>query len=223
MRSTNRVLSLTLLILCWGELPARGEDQTVDYQRQIQPIFAEHCARCHGVNSESREAGLRLDDREAALKGGDSGGPAVVPGDTDASELIARITSDDVDYVMPPPAENTPLDDQQKATLASWIQQGAPYAEHWSFVAPKMVTPAGSEHQRPIDSIVAAKLKAHGMSWAAPAADVILCRRLYLDLIGLPPSPEQLNEFSKDGWEKRSSVFATGSSMASAGTSLRLG
>ena len=191
-----------LLILSMGDLSANGDESPVDFQRHVHPIFAEHCVRCHGVNEESLEAGLRLDVREAVLQGGDSGTAAVVPGDADQSELIARVTSDDPDYLMPPPSEGKPLSAPQKQILKRWIQQGAPYARHWAFVSPRKVPLPDVGPTHPIDLLVADRLKTKDLTISVPAEAEILCRRIYLDLIGLPPSPAELDAFAKTDWEQ---------------------
>jgi len=203
MRLYDSVLPrFALLILLMGDLSANGDESPVDFQRHVHPIFAEHCARCHGVDAESREAGLRLDVREAALQGGDSGTAAVVPGDADQSELIARVTSDDPDYLMPPPSEGKPLSAPQKQILKRWIQQGAPYARHWAFVSPRKVPLPDVGPTHPIDLLVADRLKTKDLTISVPAEAEILCRRIYLDLIGLPPSPAELDAFAKTDWEQ---------------------
>lgn len=180
----------------------RADDRGVEFQRHIQPIFAEHCARCHGVDEGSREAGLRLDQRAAAMAGGDSGVPAIVPGDCEESELIARISSDDPDYVMPPPSENKPLSKSQKDLLRSWIADGAPYSQHWAFVVPQQVALEDASSTNPIDQIVARRLADRNLRIAPAAPANVLCRRLYLDLIGLPPSPSDLDAFESRDWDK---------------------
>src|SRR5436309_1472805 len=130
----TRFSSAMLLVLfagqvAWGAPP-------VGYQRDVQPIFAEHCARCHGVDQADRKGGLRLDRRENALKGGDSGVAAIVPGDPDESEIIRRVTSDDPTERMPPPKHREPLSTKQVDTLKRWIRDGAAYESHWAFIAP---------------------------------------------------------------------------------------
>lgn len=180
----------------WG----RGEPP-VDFQRDVQPILAEHCTLCHGVDAKERQGGLRLDQREAALKGGESGVPAIVPGKPDESELIRRITSSESDVLMPPPSHNKPLSPKQIATLTRWVAEGAPYQSHWAFLPPQKVPLPAAGAAHPIDAIVRARLQELGMSAAPEAPPGTLCRRLYLDLIGLPPSPSELKEFQEQGYE----------------------
>lgn len=174
----------------------------VDFRREVQPILSEHCARCHAVDEKTREANLRLDSRDGALKGGSSGEPAIVPGQPGKSELYRRITSHDPDAVMPPPAEKKPLTDAQRDTLRRWIEQGASYEQHWAFVPPqKTAVPAVPDAVSPIDAFVRTRLAKEGLSPSPPAAPHTLCRRLYLDLTGLPPSPEEIAAFDREGIE----------------------
>jgi hypothetical protein len=173
----------------------------VDFQRDVQPILSEHCHLCHGVDARQRQGGLRLDQREAALKGGDSATAAIVPGKPDDSEMVRRITSKDADQVMPPPSHNKPLSAKQVETLQRWIAEGAAYQSHWAFLPPqKAPLPAvGASH--PVDAWVVARLRERQMSPSPEAPAWALCRRLYLDLIGLPPSPEELQEFAQRGYD----------------------
>lgn len=187
-------------------LPHLRAAPPVDYVRDVQPILAEHCSHCHGADPESRESGLRLDVQEDALRGGDSGEPAIVPGNPNAGELLARILSDDADEIMPPSDQHNPLSQPQIETLVQWIAQGADYASHWAFVPPRK-TPLessadhlGAELQ-PIDALVGAKLATVGMQPAPLAEPHVLCRRIYLDLIGLPPTLGELDAFERDGVE----------------------
>src|SRR5579863_140682 len=162
----------------------------VDFQREIQPIFAEHCAECHGVDEAKRKSGLRIDQRESALKGGESGTPAIVPGQPDKSELVARITSTDAEEVMPPPRHNKPLSAKQIAALQQWVREGAKYESHWAFAAPQKAKLPDVGTAQPVDAFVTARLKEKNLSLSPSAPVAALCRRLYLDLIGLPPSPQ---------------------------------
>lgn len=176
------------------------EAQTVDYERDVQPILAEHCAQCHGTDEGSRKASLRLDLRDSALKGGESGDPAIVPGKPEMSELIRRIITPDAGELMPPPQANKPLTAAQIDTLKKWVSEGAKYAAHWAFVPPqKAPLPVGGP-AHPIDAFVAARLKSLQLAPSPAAASATLCRRLYLDLIGLPPSPAELEAFEKNGF-----------------------
>ena len=178
------------------------DSQLPDYQQDVQPILAEHCGHCHGVDDQSRKGDLRLDIRQNALEGGESGQPAIVPGRPDESEMVSRILSDDPDTIMPPPHEKKPVSAAQIKTLKDWIASGARYDPHWAFVPPQRPALPAAAAATPIDAIVASHLAAKGLA-PAPAADAAaLCRRVYLDLVGLPPSPEQLAAFEAEGYEK---------------------
>ncbi|MDA1178670.1 MAG: PSD1 and planctomycete cytochrome C domain-containing protein, partial [Planctomycetota bacterium] len=189
------ILGMAMTLLANHSLHSRE----IDYQRDIQPILSEHCAQCHGVDSGARQAALRLDLREYALKGGESGLPAIVPGKPDNSEIIRRATSSDPDEQMPPPHYNKPLSPEQKEVLNQWIAQGAPYAVHWSFQPPAKKQLSMSSTLHPIDELVREQLDPLGLQPSPPADDATLCRRLYLDLIGLPPSLDELAEYRATG------------------------
>ena len=192
----------TLVVIFMHLWVGRGfaQTETVDFQRDIQPILAEHCAKCHGADAGTRQAALRLDVRESALRGGESGDAAIVPGKPDESALIRRVTSLDADIVMPPPKENKPLAARHIAMLKQWIAQGATYTGHWAFTAPRKVDPLAAGPSHPIDALVAAKLNSLQLQPSPPAEAATMCRRLYLDLIGLPPSPQELEKFEQQGF-----------------------
>ena len=167
----------------------------VDYAREVQPILAENCFHCHGPDDQDRKAALRLDLREPALKGGKSELASIVPGQPDKSELILRLISTDEEEVMPPPAEKKTLTAAQKNTLRRWIAEGAEYAPHWAFTKPVQVALAAPKGTHPIDALVGVKLKAAKLSPSPAAEPAVLCRRIYLDLIGLPPTPVEVTAF----------------------------
>ena len=176
-------------------------EDTVDFSQDILPLLAENCFACHGFDAEAREADLRLDTRDGAT-GGDAGHGVVVAGDSGASELVDRLWSDDPDLVMPPPETGKSLSKTQRELISKWIDEGASYDSHWAFVAPKRpelpasINDSGSEH--PIDRFVQHRLAAIGLD-AAPSADPsTLIRRVSLDLIGLPPEPQEVADFEKD-------------------------
>lgn len=195
---TRICLALACPFLLIGESRAAPP---ADFQREIEPIFAEHCAQCHGVDEAERKSGLRLDVRESALKGGESGTPAIVPGHPEQSELVRRITSTDREEMMPPPDFKKPLSAKEIEALKQWVADGAKYESHWAFVAPQQapLPEAGMPH--PVDAIVVSRLKLRGLTLSPPATPAAQCRRLYLDLVGLPPSPEQLAAFERQGYE----------------------
>ncbi len=199
-----RNLSTIIWGLVFGVACLDAED-TIDFNRDIRPILAENCFYCHGQDANKREADLRLDLREAAMHA-----EAIVPRDPQKSQLIHRIHSADVNQVMPPPASNRRLTADQKKLLARWIEQGAPYANHWAFV-PAKVRPLPQIVRRdwirnPIDVFVLEKLEPTGLEPSPEADRSTLIKRLYIDLIGLPPSIEEIEAFladeSLDAYEK---------------------
>jgi mono/diheme cytochrome c family protein len=173
----------------------------VDYNREVRPILAENCFICHGVDSNRRSAGLRLDKPEIAYGKLASGQVAIVPGDLKASELVARITATDGSQ-MPPASFTRKLTAAQIATLKHWIAQGAKYAPHWAYIPPKR--PAIPAVKRaawclnPIDRFLLARLEQEGLKPSPQADPYTLIRRLSLDLTGLPPTPQQIEAFVHD-------------------------
>ena len=180
-----------------SEPAAQAVAQSLDFNRDIRPILSENCFYCHGQDGNKREADLRLDDREAAIHAG-----AIVPGDPGASVLLERIHSTDVDVVMPPPNSNRRLSDDQKKLLDRWIQEGAVYTPHWAFVPPVRPQPPEPKHaawaKNDIDRFVLAKLEAAGLRPSPEADRATLIRRLHADLVGLPPTPEEVDAFVTD-------------------------
>ncbi|MGE3316912.1 MAG: DUF1549 domain-containing protein, partial [Planctomycetaceae bacterium] len=173
----------------------------VDFTRDIRPILSSTCFDCHGPDEKKREAGLRLDIKEGAFAAKD-GHAAFVPGKPDQSEALRRILSQDPDEVMPPPASKKKLSDAQIALLKQWIEQGAKWSSHWSYsppVRPQVPTvsdPSGVRNT--IDLFVRARLEKEKLAPSPEADRVTLLRRLSLDLIGLPPTPEEVDAFMND-------------------------
>ena len=182
--------------LCLAVAPVGAGDGTVDFNRDVRPVLAQSCFPCHGFDARARKAKLRLDRAEFATAERDGVRP-IVPGDLAASEVWRRISASDPEERMPPPESHRTLTMEQRATLRAWIEQGAAYAEHWAFVAPVRPVPPTGETSA-IDAFVRARLAAEGLAPAAEAAPGALVRRLYLDLIGLPPSAEEVAAFEAD-------------------------
>jgi hypothetical protein len=188
----------------------RGET-SLNYSRDIRPILADACFGCHGPDEHKRAGGLRLDRREAATAAAESGATAIVPGTPDASELLARLTSTDPDYRMPPVKSGKKVSPEQIATLRKWIEEGAAYADHWAFVPPRRVPPPHVQHaervRNPIDAFLLARLEDEGLTFSPEAPRETLLRRLSFDLTGLPPTPAELDAFladtSPDAYEKQ--------------------
>ncbi len=182
----------------------------VDFGREVRPILSKYCLRCHGPDEGARKAGLRLDLRDAAVKVLESGAAAIVPGKPDQSELLRRITSTDADEVMPPKAAKTLISPEQQATLRRWIAAGAEYKQHWSFIAPRQAplpeVKLKSWPVTPIDAFILSRLERAGLSPSPRADRATLIRRVSLDLIGLPPTVEEVEGFVRDdspqAWER---------------------
>jgi mono/diheme cytochrome c family protein len=189
----------------WMPGPSAGRvaasDQEVDFGRTIRPILAANCFDCHGPDDQARKAGLRL-DRSEGLFGQGKGGWIVVPGKPEESELFRRITHPDPSRRMPPSSSGKNLAEAHIELIRRWIEQGARWEEHWAFRTPSrpaVPQPGDQEWVRnPIDSFVLQKLEAQGISPAPEADRYTLIRRVYLDLIGLPPSPEEVEAFLAD-------------------------
>jgi mono/diheme cytochrome c family protein len=187
----------------------------VDFARDIRPLFDKHCAECHG--STKQKGGFRLDDRQAALKGGESYSPTIKPRDSAGSPLVQLIAGLVPDMQMPPKGD--PLSGEQIGLVRAWIDQGAdwpagsaekadPIRSHWSFQPVKRPSlpsvPASAQiatqarSQNPIDAFIAAKLAEKTLSHSPEADRVTLIRRLYLVVLGVPPSPEEVASFVAD-------------------------
>ena len=190
--------------------PSADADRKVDFVADVQPILRKTCYSCHG--GEEQEAGLRLDVKARALEGGDSG-KSIVAGDSANSRLITLVAGlDDDTGIMPPEGEGTPLTAEQIAVLRTWIDQGAIWpdsadvassdSKHWSFqpiTHPPLPTPNDVAWVRnPIDAFVLKRLDAEGVRPSVEASRTKLMRRVYLDLLGLPPSPQELDSFLND-------------------------
>jgi hypothetical protein len=160
-------------------------NEPVSFNRDIRPIMSDTCFHCHGNDAGTREAGVRLDVRAAALEETEGGVVPIVPGDPDSSAIIQRIF--DTDDPMPPESAHKPLTQEQKELFRRWVAEGAEYEPHWAY-APlsRPAVPAGFEAANPIDAFIRAGLAAKGLEPAAEAAPHVLARRLALDLTGLP-------------------------------------
>ena len=173
--------------------------ETIRFNEQIRPILSDKCYACHGFDEGNRQAELRLDTAEGAFA--DRGGaPAVVPGDPSSSELWRRVASDSADQRMPPPDSDKVLSDAEKSLLRLWIEQGAPFQEHWAFQPPVAIDPpaAGVESRNPIDAFIAARLQSAGLVMSPEADRRTLVRRVSFALTGLPPTPAEVDAFVAD-------------------------
>ncbi len=188
MTKPTCLLLLATLSLHAAEPPVPAK---IEFNRDVQPILSDNCFYCHGNDPKHREADLRLDIRDEAVKA-----EAFIPGKAAKSELVSRIFTADADDLMPPPDSHKKLTQRQKEILKKWIDQGAAYQQHWAYEkAVKAAIPAGKNG---VDVLVQQRLAQIGLK-PSPQADArTLIRRLYLDLIGLPPKPEEVASFEKD-------------------------
>ncbi|MDG1148806.1 MAG: DUF1553 domain-containing protein [Akkermansiaceae bacterium] len=179
-------------------LSAPGAWAKLEFNRDVRPILSDKCFACHGFDAKTRKAGLRLDTEEGAYSLKD-GVQAIKPGDLQGSEVWHRITHDDEDELMPPPESNKSLTGGEKEVLKRWIEDGAKYQPHWAFVPPKKRTPpVVSGARNPIDQFIGARLEEEELSFSPEADRRTLIRRVTLDLTGLPPTPQQLDQFLND-------------------------
>jgi len=204
-------LIFTLIILCaacgidmpdhvkvaYADLPAE-----LDYNIHIRPILSDKCFACHGPDANTRMADMRLDiesEAKAALKNGH--GRAIVSGSAGRSLMVERMLETDPELSMPPPEANNPLSDREKAMLIKWIDDGAPYKEHWAFsapVAPAIPVLAASKSKNDIDLFIARTLETNGFDQSDVASKERLLRRATMDITGLPPSIAEIDDFLND-------------------------
>lgn len=189
--ASNLGFAATLGLLCLGTIAEAG-DAAPDFAREVRPLLSDRCFGCHGPGHQ--ESGLRLDTHDGATEW------AIEPGDSEASEVLARITSTDPDLQMPPAdSDIRPLTDEEIELIRRWIDAGAEYEAHWAF-AP-LVKPAvdtGASDASPVDAFISRRLQAKGWELQPEADRNTLARRVSFDLLGLPPTPDQLAEFLAD-------------------------
>jgi hypothetical protein len=194
----TRTILATLCLVLASKAVFAGDP--VEFNRDIRPILSENCFLCHGPDKSHRKADLRLDDRSNAIAK-----EAIVPGNVDLSEVVARIFSDEAELVMPPPESTKTLSPSQKEMLKRWIAEGATYQAHWAYEPIKRPAIPQSKDKtwpkNPIDSFILASLEAKGIKPSPETDRRTLLRRLSLDLIGLPPSLEEVREFDADSSE----------------------
>jgi mono/diheme cytochrome c family protein len=212
VRTGHALAACLIILLSWTLSPA-ADKQSVDFARDVQPIFKGRCYSCH--DARKHKSGLRLDVKTSALRGGESGKPAIVPGDSKKSELVRRVTSDDKDETMPQAGER--LSAAQIQLLRDWIDAGAVWPDalagddsdgkkHWAFRAP-VRPPLPAVHNakwvgNPLDRFVLARLEKERLKPSPEADRVALLRRLSLDLLGLPPTIEEVDAFVADKSEQ---------------------
>ena len=203
----SRLTFALVSLVCLADVAGAAAPPRLSFNRDIRPILSENCFACHGPDHANRQAGLRLDTFDQATAELDSGSRAIVPEDVAASELIARVISDDPDSVMPPPhAKIGRLTDEQVEILERWITEGATYEPHWAFLPPLKPELAAGGAATAIDAIVSGKLAKRGLKLQPEADRRTLIRRVAFDLTGLPPTPAEVEAFvadaSPDAYEK---------------------
>jgi hypothetical protein len=200
---TRAPVLIGVLCLIVPGAPRAGQDDParIDFYSDIRPIFTVQCARCHGP--EVQKGGFRLDRRESAFKGGDSGEPAIVPGKPGKSALLSRLTSRDREERMP--AKSEPLPAAQIALLRKWIDQGADWPDsvtHWAFQTLRAPAVPGVRNaswiRTPVDAFIAREHERRGIVPAPDAEKRVLLRRVTFDLTGLPPTPAEIDAFQAD-------------------------
>ena len=221
----RKQIGILVIVISWAlclpllSFADSSSDQLEFFEKNIRPVLAERCYECHSGEAKSVKGGLLLDSKEGTLKGGDSGHPAIVPGNVDASRLITAISYRDPDLQMPPAKAGGKLPDQVITNFIAWVKMGAPdprtnnvtnelaaqrkanAEKHWAFQRVKNVAPPAVESRwakTPIDQFILAKLKQQGMTPSEPADKRTLIRRAYFDLIGLPPTYEEVEAFIRD-------------------------
>jgi hypothetical protein len=204
MFSHRMLMALCLAASCLqsGSLDAGEESATgIDFNREIRPILSENCFFCHGPDAKQRKAGLRLDTRDGLFRSR-AGKVVVEPGKPDSSELIRRITHGDPDERMPPAESRQKLDERQIELIRHWIEQGAQWQQHWSYVVPlRPPLPRVTDAAWPanaMDRFVLARIDAERLRPSPDADPRTLVRRVSFDLLGLPPNPEDVTAFLAD-------------------------
>ncbi len=199
-RRVSKWPSFLVIAAAFAAQPAIDTDAAeIEFNRDIRPILSANCFACHGPDSDTRKAGLRLDTREG-LFGSSRNGPAVVnPGNPAESDLFARISHSNPKEKMPPPDSKKKLTPIQIETLNRWITQGAPWQGHWVYVPPTKSTPPttrdASWPHNDIDRFILSRLEKEGLSPSPQADKRTLLRRLQFDLTGLPPSSAAVEDF----------------------------
>jgi len=197
---TALLLTVAIILPVRGEEIGRGEQD--QFTSRVRPILARHCFKCHGPDDKARKARIRLDVRDEAVKPAASGAIPIVPGKPDESELVSRIFAEDASERMPPPAAKIPLAEGDKQVLKQWIAGGAEYKTHWAFIPPRTGPPPQVRRagwpRNAIDAFILARLEAEGLEPSEQADSPTLIRRLSLDLVGLPPTPKEVEAFLQD-------------------------
>ena len=190
------------LLLCSASIRAASLPDKVDFNYHIKPLLSDRCYACHGPDEKARKAKLRLDLKDGAFKALEDGQFVIKPGDLTKSEMFRRITNHDPDDLMPPPKSNLSLSKDEVKLIRRWIEQGAQWDKHWSFVPVKNVQAPPVKNtswlKNGLDAFVLARLEQEGLKPSAEATKERLIRRVTLDLTGLPPTLAEIDEFLAD-------------------------
>ena len=196
----RRCIGLIIFLLGLATVLQPVDAEKLRFDRDILPILSDKCFACHGPDSAVRQANLRLDTKEGAFSA-PSGYPVIVPGEPENSELVLRITHEDIDQRMPPQISNRQPTQEQIDTLIQWIAEGAEWEEHWVYSLPNRVEPPtvtdSTWVRNPIDAFILGKLEAEGLTPSVEADKRTLIRRLNFDLTGLLPTPAEVEHFFK--------------------------
>ena len=196
------LLLLAVIFAATVESASAEKSNRIEFGRDILPILSDRCFQCHGPDEAQRESNLRLDLKEEAFSEADSGEVAIQPGDASKSPLISRITHEDPDLLMPPPESGLKLSEEEIRKLRQWIDEGAEWEQHWAFVPPKTPQVPGPvadwSTRNPIDHFIHGRVQSAGLTPQPEADKETLLRRLTLDLTGLPPTIEEMDDFLAD-------------------------
>ncbi|GAA5496485.1 hypothetical protein Rhal01_02669 [Rubritalea halochordaticola] len=194
----QHITAFTLGSILLGSGVSHAQSGKINFNEEVRPILNKNCTGCHG--GVQMAGGVSFIYRDKALGKGESGKRIIVPGDPDGSEFMRRILTNDPDDVMPPPAHGHKLDEKEITLLRNWIKQGADWEVHWAFEQPKMPAIPKVDSKWPnghIDRFILAKMQEKGLSPAKQGSAAELLRRLNFDLIGMPPTIEELDAFEK--------------------------
>lgn len=208
--STFTLITVGLLFLvgCTNDKPEeirvaqKALPEVIDFNFHVKPILSDKCFACHGPDKANQKADLRLDTSEGAFKALSEGGAAIVPGSLSKSQAFQRMISNDPELIMPPPESHLQLTTEEIATLAKWIEQGAAYKPHWSYLPMESASPPevrdGEKVKNPIDNFILKRLEREGVTYSEEASKEMLIRRASFDLKGLPPGLDEIDDFVND-------------------------
>ena len=194
-----------LILLATSSFTLTAKAEPVDFSKEILPLLSDNCFGCHGPDASNRKAGLQLDQRDGAIAKLKSDNHAIVPGDSGASSILARLESTDPDEQMPPPESGKTVTPEEIARIKQWIDEGAEWGGHWAFEAPQKPnvpeTPKTWNQTNPIDAFIQQSLQSAQLAPEQEADKETLIRRVTLDLTGLPPTVEEVDAFLADDSE----------------------